>query len=256
MLIGAHVSAAEPLVTAAEIGAEAVQFFLGNPQSWKAPPPRADAAELAASPLPIYIHANYLINVATDNNRVRIPSRKNLATVAAGAAEIGAAGVVVHGGHVGDDEDVSVGFERWRKALDAVETDIPILIENTAGGGNAVARDLANYGPLWEELTSGDRDYNIGVVLDTCHGWAAGQDLETAVDTLVAATGKVDLVHCNDSRDPFDSRRDRHANLGQGEIPPELLIHVVQAANAPVIIETPHEAGGHAADIAWLREHL
>ncbi|NNK91385.1 MAG: deoxyribonuclease IV [Acidimicrobiia bacterium] len=256
MLIGAHVSAAQPLVTAGEIGAEAVQFFLGNPQSWKAPPPRSDAAELAASSIPIYIHANYLINVATDNNRVRIPSRKNLATVAAGAAEIGAAGVVVHGGHVSDDEDVSVGFERWRKALDAVDVDIPILIENTAGGGNAVARDLANYAPLWEELTSGDRNYNIGVVLDTCHAWAAGQDLEKAVDVLVEATGKVDLVHCNDSRDPFDSRRDRHANLGAGQIPPKLLVDVVKAARAPVIIETPHAEGGHVSDIAWLRDHL
>ncbi|MBT8212313.1 MAG: deoxyribonuclease IV [Acidimicrobiia bacterium] len=256
MLIGAHVSSSAPLATADEIGAEAVQFFLGNPQSWKPPAPRDDADELRSATVPIYVHANYLINVATDNNRVRIPSRKNLAAVAAGAAEIGAAGVVVHGGHVSDDEDISVGFERWRKALDVVETDIPILIENTAGGGNAVARDLSNYGPLWDELTAGDRDYNIGVVLDTCHAWAAGQDLESAVETLVAATGKVDLVHCNDSRDPFDSRRDRHANLGAGEIPPELLVGVVQAAGAPVIIETPHEAGGHAADIAWLNDRL
>ena len=81
-------------------------------------------------------------------------------------------------------------------------------------------------------------------------------DKKDPVDRMVAATGKVDLVHCNDSRDPHNSRRDRHANLGRGEIPEELIVGVVKAANAPVIVETPSDDDGQKLDIAWLRERL
>jgi deoxyribonuclease-4 len=252
MLIGAHTNPKDPIAEAAERNADVVQIFASNPQSYKKPVPREDAAELIASGLPIYVHAPYIMNPVSPNNRIRIPSRKTLAQTVEAAAAFGARGVIVHGGHVGDDEDITVGFERWRKALDTLESAVPVLIENTAGGGHAVVRELDNYGPLWEEIG----DYNVGVCLDTCHAWAAGDDLATAVDRIVAATGGVDLVHCNDSRDPHNSRRDRHANLGEGMIPEELLIGVVRAANAPVIVETPNEDNGQKRDIAWLRDRL
>ena len=251
-LIGAHVGANEPLSEAAERNADVIQMFISNPQSYKKPVPREDAAELIASGMPIYIHSPYIMNLANPNNRIRIPSRKTLAQTVEAAELIGAKGVIVHGGHVGDDEDISVGFERWRKALDTFESEVPILIENTAGGGNAVVRELDNYGPLWEEIG----DYNVGVCLDTCHAWAAGDDLATAVERIVAATGKIDLIHCNDSRDPHNSRRDRHANLGKGEIPEDLIMAAVKGANAPIIVETPSDDDGQKLDIAWLRERL
>lgn len=252
MMIGAHVANAHPVAEAGARGADLVQMFLSNPQSWKKPRPREDADELRAAGLPIYVHAPYLVNVGSPNNRVRIPSRKILADTLEAAAAIDARGIVVHGGHIGDDEDMAEGFERWIKALDSVDIIVPILIENTAGGGNAIVRELDNYGPLWEAIG----DYDVGVCLDTCHAWAAGQDLEGIVDRVLAATGRIDLIHCNDSRDPFDSRRDRHANLGQGEVPPELIIDVVRRAGAPVLVETPGEAAEQAQDILWLREHL
>lgn len=252
MLIGAHVHNDRPLDAAAAKGADAIQMFLSNPQSWKKPVPRQDAEDLRESGMPVYAHAPYLINVGSPNNRIRIPSRKIIADTVEAAAAVGAAGVVVHGGHIGDDEDLSVAWDRWRKALESTDLEVPILIENTAGGGNAVVRELANYGPLWEAIG----DLNVGVCLDTCHAWAAGEDLETVVDRVLGATGRIDLVHCNDSRDPHDSRRDRHANLGQGEIPEELLLGVVRAAAATVIVETPDDDGGQAADIAWLRQRL
>lgn len=253
MLIGAHTDPAAPLREATARDADLVQIFLSNPQSYKKPPPRADAAELAASDLPIYVHAPYLMNPASPNNRIRIPSRKTLLQTVEAAATIGAAAVIVHGGHVGDDEDISVGYERWRKVFEYAD-DMPVrlLIENTAGGGNAVLRELDNLGPLWEEIGG----YDVGVCLDTCHAWAAGEDLATAVDRVVAAVGAVDLVHCNDSRDPHDSRRDRHENLGKGEIPSDLLVQVVQTAAAPVVVETPGDATAHAADISWIRERI
>lgn len=252
MLIGAHTGNAHPLEEARLRDADLVQIFLSAPQSYKKPLPREDAAELAQASLPIYVHAPYVMNPASPNNRIRIPSRKTLGDTMAAAEAIGARGVVVHGGHVGDDEEVSVGFERWRKLLDSFESSVPMLVENTAGGGNAVARELANYGPLWEQIGG----YNVGVVLDTCHAWAAGEDLEGAVELLERLTGNVDLVHCNDSRDPHNSRRDRHANLGAGEIPEELILGVVRAARAPVVVETPNDDDGQTADIAWLREQI
>ncbi len=252
MIVGAHTGGADPLAEAEDRNADLVQIFLSDPQSWKKPPPRQDASELAASDTVIYVHAPYLMNPASPNNRIRIPSRKTMAQSAEAAAAIGAAGLIVHGGHVGDDEDISVGFERWRKALESFETPIPILVENTAGGGNAVVRELANYGPLWDEIG----EFNVGTCLDTCHAWAGGDDLATAVATLRSLTGRLDLVHCNDSRDPHGSRRDRHANLGAGQIPIDLLATVVAEASAPVVVETPGPVSAHRDDIDWVRRQL
>jgi deoxyribonuclease-4 len=250
--IGAHVPGAQPLMEAAALGAEVVQVFLSNPQSWRKPAPRADAPELRSSLIPIYVHAPYLINVASPNNRVRIPSRNILNDTLAAAADVGAAGVVVHGGHVGDDEDAEVGVERWRKALEAVERRVPVLLENTAGGGNAVLREIDRLPRLWEEIGH----LRVGMCLDTCHAWAAGEDLATVVDRVLAAVGHIDLLHCNDSRDPAGSGRDRHANLGRGEIPPDLLLGVAAATAAPLVVETPNDGGAQAADIAWLHARL
>ena len=247
MRIGAHVANARPLDAAAAVGGDVVQMFLSNPQSWKKPKPRDDVEELRGSDMPIYVHSPYLVNVGSDNNRVRIPSRKIIGDTLEAAAAIGAAGVIVHGGHIADEEDAPVGWERWRKALDSVEITVPILIENTAGGGNAIVREIDAYGPLWEEIG----DYDVGVCLDTCHAWAAGEDLETVVDRVTELTGGVALVHCNSSRDPHGSHRDRHANLADGEIPFDLLVGVVEAAGAPVVVETPVE--GQANDIAMLK---
>jgi len=72
-LIGAHVHSTDPLAHAAEISAEAVQFFLGDPQGWKQPPPHPHADALRATDLAVYIHAPYLVNVASTNNKIRIP---------------------------------------------------------------------------------------------------------------------------------------------------------------------------------------
>ncbi len=254
MIIGAHTPSDRPLEEAAARGADVIQIFLSDPQSYKKPPPRSDVADLASAGVPIYVHAPYVMNPASPNNRIRIPSRKTLALTMEAAEEIGAAGVIVHGGHVGDDEDIAVGFERWRKVFEYGEGgwSVPLLVENTAGGGNAVARDLGNFGRLWDQIG----EFNAGVCLDTCHAWAGGQDLSEAVDLVRGFTGRIDLIQCNDSRDPFDSRRDRHANLGTGLIPGDLIIEVVREADAPVVVETPGGVAEHVADIEWLRERL
>ena len=76
------------------------------------------------------------------------------------------------------------------------------------------------------------------------------------MDRVKAITGRIDLVHCNNSRDEFGSGRDRHANIASGTIDPALLLGVVRAAGAPVICETPADGGGLAADVSWLKENL
>ncbi|GIF46964.1 deoxyribonuclease-4 [Asanoa ferruginea] len=253
MRIGAHVDPTDPLAAATARDADAVQFFLTDPQGYKSPKPRADAADLKASEVDIYIHAPYLINVATLNNKIRIPSRKLLLAHAAGAADVGAKALIVHGGHVGAVDELETGFDNWRKtfayAQDQGGFATPVLIENTAGGDHACARKLDMLARLWDAVG----DYEVGFCLDTCHAHAGGEDLLGLVDRVKAITGRIDLIHCNDSKDPFDSGRDRHDNLGSGMIDPELLIAVVRAAGAPVIVETPGDAEGQAADIAFLR---
>ncbi len=261
--IGAHFHLDNPLAEAAACGASAVQFFLGDPQGWKGPViPGGDPAAIkeayAAADMDIYIHAPYVINVATSNNRIRIPSRKLLEGQLKAAASIGAKGLIVHGGHVTAGVPAEEGLENWRKAVERIERPLPMLIENTAGGDGAMARSLDAIARLWDvvaDAASGSGG-NLGFCLDTCHANSAGIDLADAVDQIKAITGRIDLVHCNNSRDEFGSGRDRHANIASGTIDPALLLGVVRAAGATAICETPHEDGGLAADVSWLTEHL
>lgn len=248
--IGAHVDAANPLGAAAETGADVVQFFLTDPQSWRAPVPRADAKQLRVAAVDSYVHAPYLVNVASTNNKIRIPSRKILDQHAAAAAAIGARGLIVHGGHVSAGDDPAEGVANWRKTVERMSPPLPILVENTAGGENAMARRLDALDRLWDAIGGSEQ---IGFCLDTCHAHAAGEDLRDLVDRVLAITGRIDLVHANDSKDPFGSGRDRHENLGSGQIDPAALVAVIARAGAPVICETPGGTDGLRADIAYLR---
>jgi deoxyribonuclease IV len=249
VIIGAHVPDEDPLAEAEAVEAECIQLFVGPPQSWKKPPSRPDAAVLKASPVPVYVHAPYLINVASPNNRIRIPSRKILANTIERSEEIGAAGLIVHAGHA--EDGVERGFIRWWKVFEEIDTDVPILIENTAGGDNAMARHVDVLARLWEQLA----DCDVGFCFDTCHAHAAGEDLTDVVDRVLAAVGKIDVLHLNSSRDPAGTGADRHANVATGTIDEKVLLEMVRSAGAPIVIcETPWPE--IAADIAWLREHV
>src|SRR5690606_10965565 len=167
--------------------------------------------------------------------------------------EIGAKGVIVHGGHLGVEEDAAIGFDNWRKCIQGLDLPVPLLIENTAGGDNAMARRIEAVERLWDAIAQADGADMVGFCLDTCHAHAGGMDLSTVVDQVTAITGRIDLVHANDSRDAAGSGADRHTNFGRGLIPEDLLVGVVAAAGAPVICETK---GDMAPDIAWLRDRL
>ncbi len=255
---GAHVDAEHAVEQAHELGINAVQIFLGDPQKWKAPDVPGGLENLGqalhdADLLPV-VHAPYIINVASLNNRIRIPSRKLLQQTVDAAAKVGAYGVVVHGGHVREGEDVATGFDNWRKCVQGLNQRVPIFIENTAGGDHAMARYLERTAGLWEAISDADGFEQVGFCLDTCHAHAAGEDLHGLVERVRAITGRIDLVHANDSRDAFASGADRHANIGEGQVDPDGLAEVVQTAGSPVILETP--AAGIAADVEWLRRVL
>jgi deoxyribonuclease IV len=256
MLIGAHAREDDPLVSAAERGADIVQLFLADPQSWKKPPSHPQAADLRASDVAVVVHSPYPVNLASLNNRIRIPSRKIVVQHAELAAELGAIGLVVHGGHVTQGEDPAAGFGNWRKFIERQTADggfaVPILIENTAGGENAMARRFEDLARLWDAVG----EFGVGFCLDTCHAFSAGLDLVDVVERAKAITGRIDLVHANDSRDTFGSGADRHTNFGHGHLPPDEFAGVVREAGAPVICETPGGAAEHVADFAWLRERL
>ena len=249
----------EDLIAQAEAtGAQAIQIFLGDPQSWSAPagyPAQELRAAMEGAGLTLYIHAPYVINVATSNNKVRIPSRKLLGYTMKVADAAGAAGVVVHGGHVVEGDEPALGYANWAKALtevSALNLSTPLLIENTAGGERAMARHLNSIAELWKVIA----EFDVGFCLDTCHAHAGGLNLETLVADIMSITGRIDLVHANGSRDEAGSGRDRHANFGQGLLPGEVVARILHESGAPAIIETPGSNEDQAKDISFLKNVL
>ena len=168
------------------------------------------------------MHAPYLINVASANNRVRIPSRKILQDTCDAAVEIGATAVIVHGGHA-DDNDMEAGFERWVKALDSLRPTSGVPGEHRGRrpcDGPALRHHRPTVGP--------HRRQGHRLLPGHLPRLGGGRGPIDAVERIKSITGRIDLVHCNDSRDAAGSGADRHANFGTGQIDPQLLVAVVK----------------------------
>src|SRR3982751_120923 len=194
--IAAQVEQNDPSPVSPPRGNSLARFFLGDPQGYKGPEFRyaGGAAGLKAAAeaagIDLYVHAPYIVNVATTNNRIRIPSRKLLQQHIDAAAEIGAKGLIVHGGHVNAADDPAKGFDNWRKAIEATDLKIPVLIENTAGGDNAMTRHLDRIAGVWDAISAAEGAEDVGFCLDTCHAWAGGIELGDAVEKVRAITGR------------------------------------------------------------------
>ena len=185
---------------------------------------------------------------------MRYGSRKILQQTCDAAAAVGAAAVIVHAGHSEDGIDAGVG--RWPRTMEILESEVPVWIENTAGGDNAVGRRFDALAKLWDALSAYDGPVELGFCFDTCHAHAAGEELADAVERALAITGSIDLLHANDSRDPAGTGADRHARLGGGQIEPGALrgmIAAATAAGAPVVVETPGPLAEIAADLEYVR---
>src|SRR5690349_11683946 len=163
--VGAHVQGIDPLAEAAAVEADVIQMFLSDPQGWEKPPERGDAGELRDSGVGIYVHAPYLINVCSPKPNVRHGSRKILTQTCEAAADVGALAVIVHPGHAEDGLEAGVG--RMAKTLEQLGSDVPVYLENTAGGDHAVARRFDALARLWEAVQGAKTDVEIGFCFDT-----------------------------------------------------------------------------------------
>jgi deoxyribonuclease-4 len=266
MLIGAHVSTAGGLVKALERaeerGAETMQIFNQSPRAWR--PTRYSEDDFAAfrermaeSPVQsVFIHAVYLINVASDDAEVCRKSLTSLTHALSVGDGIGAAGVIVHPGS-GKGQAPGPTFKRLGKAIKAAlkETDTtPLLFENTAGAGFTIGRTFEELARVIEVSGGGER---LGVCLDSCHLLASGYEVreraafKKVVDRYDETVGLARLraLHLNDSKTALGSNVDRHATLGDGEIGEaglKVFLSERRFKGLPALLETGPE--GHGPD--------
>jgi deoxyribonuclease-4 len=259
MLIGAHVSTAGGLPNAVDrgvdVGCEAIQIFHQSPRAWRPTNYGPDdfAAynkAFAASPLgSSVIHAVYLINTCTPDPEIASKSLASLTHALRIGDAIGADGVVLHAGSRKQDplaDAVERSGALVREALAETES-CPVLFENTAGTSGPLGRDFDELAMLVEAAGGGKR---IGVCLDCCHLFASGFEIVTAdglgavVDDLDRLVGleRLRCLHVNDSAVPFGANRDKHANVGEGELGADgiaTFLSEPRFEDLPALLETP-----------------
>lgn len=274
--VGSHLAvgrglARGALATAVARGHEALQVFVGNPRGWalSAGDPREDAAfrdGAAEAGVRTFVHTPYLVNLGSPTATTYERSVASIAHNLARAAAIGAEGVVVHAGSAVADGSVGTAMRQVREGLlpllDALGDAGPdLLVEPTAGQGRSLCGrvdDLEAY------LGALDHHPRVGVCLDTCHVFAAGDPLDepggttATVDRLVEIGGpdRLRLVHANDSKDVRGAHLDRHEKLGEGHIGldafAELLAHPA-TEGVPLVLETPGSRDADDPDVEVLR---
>jgi len=275
--LGAHVPtsggmAKRSIEYATTIKAEAIQVFASNPRGWAMPEPNpeADAAfrsKAEALDIETYVHAPFLINLGSPTEGTYKNSLASTAYSLRRGRDIGALGVVIHTGSAVDESHIEKAWKQIHDGmmpiLSALKDDDPwLLLEPTAGQGQSLVRKLDDLTQYFEAL---EWHPKVGVCLDTCHVFAAGHDIKSkggmksTIDLLVDVVGqeRIQLIHANDSMDVLGSLKDRHENLGKGEIgvkPFEELIAHPAIANAPLILETPGEEPEHGSEVAVLRK--
>lgn len=276
MLIGAAVSPAggpaKAVARGIERGARAIQFFNQNPRGWK---PRTysddEAAEFRAAMAgsdvgALLIHAIYLLNCASADADIRAKSLASLTGSLRAGASLGAHAVVLHPGSALAGGEIAPAVARAGAVIAealAESEGCPLHLENTAGTGGTLGRSFGELATLIE-VAGGDE--RLGLCLDSCHLLASGYDIRTPelLDAvLVECDARVGLerlgsLHLNDSQAPLGSNRDRHANVGQGEIGMEgcaAFLSDPRFDALPCVLETPgpNHSGPSAEEIALAR---
>lgn len=272
MLIGAHVSPAGGPAKAVErgeaLGARSIQIFNQNPRAWKPTVYATDQVQafheaMDAGPVDaLLIHAVYLLNAASEDPEIRAKTLTSLvASLQAGAA-LGAHAVVLHPGSAKTGE-VAPAIERAGAVITealAESEGCALHLENTAGAGGTLGRSFDELAAL---LDAAGGDPRVGICLDSCHMLASGIEIRTAealsaaLDDLEAKVGpgRIGSLHLNDSETPLGSNRDRHANIGEGEIGLDgcrVFLSEPRFAELPCVLETPgpDRSGATAAEVA------
>jgi deoxyribonuclease IV len=259
-VIGAHVEARKGLWNAFPnaklLGADAIQVHPTPPGFWGSPKPTDEDVDrfreeyAAAGTPPFFFHAVYLINLASDDAKVNPRSESTLAGYLAAADKLGIDGVIFHvGSHRGTGFEAALPgiTERMRSALQRADPQhTRLLIENNAGTGGSV-------GDRFEEIHAmidAVGDDRVRCCFDTCHAFASGYDLRNEAEARqvidewdrVVGLDRLDAIHCNDSQTGLGSHRDRHQNIGLGEIGEEgfrALLHDPRLDKLPFILEVP-----------------
>jgi deoxyribonuclease-4 len=272
MLIGAHVSPTGGLPKAIERGVErgcrAIQIFNQSPRMWK-PTTYHDedvaafGEAMASSPIDaVLIHTVYLLNCASDDPDIRAKSLHSLTHSLRVGQAIGASGVVLHPGSA-KAGNVTAAIARAGETIRAALADsegCELHLENTAGAGGTLGRSFDELAALLEAAGGSER---LGACLDSCHLIASGYDIRTAQgmsSVLGEATRKlgrerIRSLHLNDSQTPLGSNRDRHANIGAGELGEQgcaVFLSAPGLQKLPCILETPGEnrKGASRAEVA------
>jgi deoxyribonuclease IV len=271
MLLGAHVPTGGRLPraidAALERGCRSLQVFASNPRGW-APPNhsredlRAFAERRAEAGLgPAFVHSSYLVNIASPDPGFLTRSVDLARREMAAAAAMGAEGLVVHAGAGGPGER-GPALERAAASARAIAAEGPeVLLELTAGGAGTIASTISQARELLDACGGHPR---IGIVVDTCHLFAAGAPLDTAegvAETFeelrhLRLVGRLRLIHANDAEDPRGSRRDRHAHIGEGRIGDEgfrAILSQPVVRGLPVIVETPGRSEEDRRNLGRLR---
>jgi deoxyribonuclease-4 len=268
MLIGAHVSPTGGLPRAIERGVErdcrSIQIFNQSPRMWRptvfgeddvhAFREAMDASQIDA----VLIHAVYLLNCASEDPDIREKSLLSLTHSLRVGHSIGAAGVVLHPGSAKTSDPVEAvvrAGDTIREAL--AESEVcPLYLENTAGAGGTLGRSMDELARLLEAGGGGER---LGLCLDSCHLFASGYDIRTyaGMDALTEEVAekigieRVGSLHLNDSQTPLGSNRDRHANVGEGEIGGDGCAAFLSAPalqHLPCVLETPRGQGARRSN--------
>ncbi len=276
-LIGAHVSAAGgphlALERAAGIGCNCVQLFSGSPRVWQKPAlATVDVDKITANKAkylvsPIFTHALYLVNLASDNPELLAKSIASLQYELAFDSRVGGSGVIVHlGSHQGRGFAAMEAqiVDAVAKILESTPENSTFLIENSAGQNGKIGSKMEEIVSLLEAVEKAGSFVSkkrLGWCFDTCHGFAAGYDLASVVPELqkLGLLETLRCIHVNDSRDPFASGRDRHDNIGDGLIPaPTLRSFLNQPAilKIPLILEVPglEKTGPDAENVLRLKK--
>lgn len=259
-LLGAHVSTAggvhQAPPRAKEIGASAMQIFTKMPSRWaERVIEDDDARTFCDGCLEMELgftcaHDSYLINLATHDPELRDKSFMAFRTELERSRLLRLDAIVTHPGNATDGE-TERGLEQnaalIERALREVDDPPMVLLETTAGSGRVLGATFEEIAAIRNAIDASVRDC-VGVCVDTCHVFAAGYDLIGRYDEVIDEFDRViglehlRLFHLNDSLKPFGSRRDRHAEIGEGEIgiePFRRIMNDPRLAAVPKILETP-----------------
>ena len=275
MLIGAHVSPsggpAQAVARGVERAARSIQIFNQNPRQWKPREYSADEITEFGEAMQdsdvdaLLIHAVYLLNPASEQAEFREKTLASLISSLHAGAALGAHAVVLHpGSALKSGGKVDAAIDRAGAVIaEALKEsdDCPLHLEDTAGAGGTLGRSFDELARLIEAAGSGDR---LGVCLDSCHLLASGYDIRSAealasvLDDFdaVVGLGRLGSLHVNDSANPLGSNRDRHANLGDGEVGREgiaAFLSEPRFEGMPCVLEGPgHQGKGlDRQDIEW-----